>query len=155
MSKADDDPYGLNPMFTQSSSVRLTAFGSLAQTPAPDGNRIPAFNPQDVASRPSHFGRLSPRLSQLQSMGSAGSDQPLNETPGYIPMSSYSPAAIDAPPSPTNSNDSAIRQALTLYRKLLWMEAHKKGHLQAVCAGLNGSAMQCMSGASFENHLAV
>ena len=126
MSGADHDPYGLNPMFTQSSSVRLTAFGSIAQTPAPDGDRIPAFNPQDVASRPSHFGRLSPRLSQLQSMGSAGSDQPLNETPGYIPMSSYSPAAIDAPPSPTNSNDSAIRHALRLLNESLWMEpAHK------------------------------
>ena len=123
MSGADHDPYGLNPMFTQSSSVRLTAFGSIAQTPAPEGDRIPAFNPQDVASRPSHFGRLSPRLSQLQSMGSAGSDQPLNETPGYIPMSSYSPAAIDTLPSPTNSNDSAIRQALTLLHRMLWLKA--------------------------------
>ena len=113
MSGAEHDPYGLNPMFTQSSSVRLTAFGSIAHTPAPDEDRIPAFNPQDGAFRPSHFGRLSPRLSQLQSMGSAGSDQPFNETPGYIPMSSYSSAAIDAPPSPTNSNDSAIRQGLT------------------------------------------
>ena len=102
---AEQDPYGLNPLFTQQSSVRLTAFGSVAQSALADeeGTQSPAAQNE---AEPSQFSKAPPKLSYLQSMGSASSDQPLIETPGYVAMSSYPSAAIGAPPSPVNSFDS-------------------------------------------------
>ena len=107
---AEPDPYRLNPIFTQSSSVRLTAFGSVAQTPKKDEESTPGAV-FDGAAGPLPFGTSSPRLSRLQSMGSGGSDRPFNETPGFNAMSSYPSSGLDASPSPNNSNDN--RQACT------------------------------------------
>lgn len=102
---AEQDPYGLDPLFTQQSSVRLTAFGSIAQSALADEEETQSPAAHDGVG-PSQFSKAPPRLSYLQSMGSASSDQPLNETPGYVAMSSYPSAAIETPPSPAHSFDS-------------------------------------------------
>lgn len=72
---AEPDPYGFSPIFTQSSSVRLTAFGSVAQTPIKDEESTPGAI-FDGAAGPLPFSTSSPRLSRLQSLGSGGSDRP-------------------------------------------------------------------------------
>ena len=110
---AEQDPFELNPIFIQNSSVRLTAFGSVAQTAlAQEEGRRSAFS-QDGTIRALHSGSVPPRLSHLQSMGSASSDRPLIETPGYVAMESYPSAEIERPPSPSQSNDSRLAQPLS------------------------------------------
>ena len=103
---AEADSYGLDPIYTQSSSVRLTAFGSLAQSPLPQEENRRSFFSQDGAAGALQSEAAPPRLSYLQSMGSASSDQPLIETPGYIAIESHRSAASERPPSPSQSNDS-------------------------------------------------